>query len=251
MRLYHVRSVSGTPNLEGICTDSYYSGWNPERSSGSLGTGLYCYASPPQITKHARLYVYEIDVTKFFRVQSIAHEGVLTRLSKTLMNFVVASLRATYGTAKQAPLRAWYDHCDETVDQKELIAISEELAAFDDTLSRFLKDAAKDSDWYLFDFVTSYARYVREGASLTTLCESRQTPLTFLLIQLGYTGLLYDGDAGFLNDRTSHGVVLFDTDAVPLSMTNVDPGWVSSYRSALLSSSCDMTMSWRLEWTTI
>ena len=235
MRLYHVRSLRGQPNYEAICTNDYYRGWNDSRSSGALGTGVYCRISPPVITEPARLYVYEIDTTHFFRVTSVTHEHILSDVSKSLMRFVVASLRALYRNASKGPLRAWYDHCDGTVEEytADLCALSNRLAVYDDALSRFLGEATKDRDWFLFDYIRSYTGYVRRGASLSD-CDGRRTPFTFLLIQLGCAGVMYGGDASFLNDRESHGVVVFDTDAEPLSITNVDPGWVSSYRSALL-----------------
>ena len=238
MRLYHVRSAAGdTPNYEAVCVDSMYRGWNPGRSSGAFGTGLYCTLLPPRIHQPARLLVYEVEA-RFYQVTSLKHEMALGEFIGALTRFVVSSLHRLYTSAKRAPLAAWFDHyslADFQEYKRDLVAAIEELCSVTDPLTRHLKSALRDRDDLLFDFVVRYCDVINDGPHFDSEgCDGRRSPFTALLVQLGYDGLMYEGDAAFLNNRESHGVVLFDIALTPLSESAVDPSWTASYRASLL-----------------
>jgi hypothetical protein len=229
MKLYHVRS--GTPNYEAICVDRMYQGWNPGRDSGLFGTGLYCTLTPPRIREPATLYVYEVDAT-LYKVVSLDHERTLGEFVKALTRFVVSSLHRLYTTAKRAPLVAWYEHysaADYMEYKRELVEAIEALPCASDPLTKHLRAALRDREDLLFDFVCRYAEVVK-GPSIEPRCDSRPSPFTTLLTSLGYEGLMYEGDASFLNNRESHGVVLFDTTLPPVS----EVSWTAEYRVSLL-----------------
>ena len=234
MKLYHVRSGTGEPNYEAICVESMYQGWNPGRDSGLFGTGLYCTLIPPSIREPAKLYVYEVEA-HMYKVVSLDHERTLGEFVKVLTRFVVSSLNRLYTTAKKAPLVAWYEHystADFMEYKRELVEAIEALSpCASDPLTKHLKAALRNREDLLFDFVCRYAEVVK-GPSIEPRCDSRPSPFTTLLMSLGYEGLMYEGDASFLNNRESHGVVLFDTALTPVSVSEVS--WTAEYRASLL-----------------
>ena len=237
MQLYHFRS--GLPNLEAICIDDYYSGWNSERFSGHMGTGIYCLATLPPIRERNTLYTYNVDPSSFFSVLSLDHENLIEEFSQELLRYVVSTLHQLYGDrAVRAPLHAWYEHYNGPEYKEELLSICDRYCSrFDDILSRFLRSQLSDRDDFLFDFIRSYSNYIKTGDSLTQRginCDGRRSPFTFLLVHLGHTGLMYGGDVAFYNNRESRGVVLFDTDTPPTSVMEVDVGWKAEYRASIL-----------------
>ena len=236
MKFYHFRS--GLPNLEAICVDAYYSGWNPERFSGHMGTGIYCFATLPPIREKSTLYMYEVDPSSFFRAVSQDHEMILEEFSKELLRYVVSTLHQLYGDrVVTAPLHSWYTHYNGPEYKAELLAICDRYCSrFDDTLSRFLRSQLSDRDAFLFDFIRNYSNYIKTGEPLKQrrICDGRRSPFTFLLIRRGHTGLIYGDGVEFFNNQESRGVILFDTEVKPISVTDVDVGWKATYRAALL-----------------
>ena len=168
-----------------------------------------------------------------YKVVSLDHERTLGEFVKVLTRFVVSSLNRLYTMAKKAPLVAWYEHfsaADYMEYKRELVkAIEALLPCASDPLAKYCKAALRDREDLLFHFVCRYAEVVK-GPSIEPRCDSRPSPFTTLLMSLGYEGLMYEGGASFLNNRESHGVVLFDTTLPPVSEVSS----TASYRASLL-----------------
>jgi hypothetical protein len=245
MLLYHVRPCPRSlPNLEAICETSMHDGWNPERFSGHMGTGLYCTATQPAIRETAFLMVFEAEDVPFFHVTSTLHEALLEEFSKALMRFCVSSFSKHYGSrSRRAPLAGWYEqymHGEEEDFTSLLVDVCRRLATTtDDALARYLKLALREGRAdFMTGFLLKYSNYIRSGASLRQrACDNgRQTPFTRLLLELGFGGVSYTGDVRFWSTRETRGVVLFDVASKPTSAALVEPGWEASSRASLLRS---------------
>ena len=242
MRLYHIRALDSNPNLEAICTTDMHAGWNPDRHTGHAGTGIYCKTIPPaHVTERARLFVFEADTSQFYSIRSEEQDSRIEDFSKTLMTYVVAVLQNSYGdSSTRAPLAAWFPHYrDVREHRKEMIRACERLfSVSDDPLTRFIKKEIKRGDDLFFDFILNYRNYMKSGPDLFQggICKStRRSAFTCLLIKLGFDGVIFGGEVEYMNDKESRGMILFNTDAIPVSVHELDTQWTAEFRSTLLA----------------
>lgn len=237
-----MRGMDSNPNLEAICTTDMHAGWNPDRDTGHAGTGIYCKTiQPAHVTEKAKLFVFVADTSKFYIIRSEEQESRIEEFSKTLMIYTVAVLQNAYGdSSTRAPLSAWFPHYTRGVREhrKEMTRACERLCSVsDDPLTRFIKKEMNRGDDLFFDFILNYRNYIKSGPDLVQsgICKStRRSAFTCLLVELGFTGVMYGGDVPHMNDIGSRGTIMFDTDAAPVSVTEVEPGWRAEFRSSRL-----------------
>ena len=257
--VYHMRGLHMRPNLEAIHLTAPHAGWNPDRDTGALGTGIYATQDRQQVDDESALeHEYALDPSRML-ILNDAQANAMETFARALMHMVIVTTELHYSMLKSPAARhlpAWremflpqdsdefgpaptkyaqYEHAVTDLYDAAL-ALKRTLkkpGKLNELLSRELKSArAKiNRSEFLRQFVSDYlaslavpkhalGEHTRSNASDPVETKHwHPTPITTLLSDLNYEGVMYTGDASGRNNSKSHGIILFDYAKAPEKVT--------------------------------